>query len=94
MSVIDLVNCNGEEMSDPMTEEATAAVISIKEDVTPKKKRKRQKRPPDPTDPAVIAAAAAIETAKIEAEAAAIAAAAEAAIPTPMEEAKYYISLG
>ena len=62
-------------------------------DVTPKKKRKREKRPPDPTDPAVIAAKAAVATAKLEAEAAAIAAAEEAAIPTPMENCKYYTSL-
>merc|ERR1711963_1129505 len=69
-------------MSDPMTEEATpAATSSIKEEVTPKKKRKREKRPPDPTDPAYIAAAAAVETAE------------EAAIPTPMENCKYYTSL-
>ncbi len=71
----------------------TATITDEAKDVTPKKKRKREKRPPDPTDPAVIAAAAAIHTAKLEAEAAAIAAAEEAAIPTPMENAKYYASL-
>ena len=94
----DIANnyCNVDQMSDPMTDEATAAVISIKDDVggTPKRKRKREKRPPDPSDPAVIAAAAAIQTAKIEAEQALLAAQEEAAIPTPMENCKYYTSLG
>lgn len=96
MSTTDLTHINnGDQMSDPMTEEATpAATSSIKEEVTPKKKRKREKRPPDPTDPAYIAAAAAVETAKIEAEQAAIREAEEAAIPTPMENCKYYTSLG
>ena len=97
-STADIVNnyCNVDQMSDPMTDEATAAVISIKDDVggTPKRKRKREKRPPDPSDPAVIAAAAAIQTAKIEAEQALLAAQEEAAIPTPMENCKYYTSLG
>ena len=96
----DIANnyCNVDQMSDPMTDEGTAAVISIKDDVggTPKsnRKRKKEKRPPDPSDPAVIAAAAAIQTAKIEAEQAILAAQEEASIPTPMENCKYYTSLG
>ena len=61
---------------------------------TPKKKKKREKKPPDPTDPAYIAAIAAVHTAKLEAEAAAIAAEEEANIPTPMENCRYYTSLG
>ena len=93
----DIANnyCNVDQMSDPMTDEGTAAAISIKDDCTPsKRKRKKEKRPPDPSDPAVIAAAAAIQTAKIEAEQAILAAQEEASIPTPMENCKYYTSLG
>ena len=82
---------NGGDLSDQMTDEATANAETA--DATPKKKRKREKRPPDPTDPAVIAAKAAVHTAKLEAEAAALAAAEEEAIPTPMENCKYYTSL-
>ena len=82
------------DLSDPqVTDEAATVAVVTSKDVTPKKKRKREKRPPDPTDPAVIAAKAAVHTAKLEAEAAAIAEAEEASIPTPMEEAKYYVSL-
>ena len=78
--------------ADQLTD-TVAASASATADVTPKKKRKHEKRPPDPTDPMVIAAKAAVATAKLEAEAAAIAAAEEAAIPTPMENCKYYTSL-
>ena len=86
-----ILNGDLSDQADQLTDEVTAAAATA--DVTPKKKRKREKRPPDPTDPAVIAAKAAVHTAKLEAEAAALAAAEEEAIPTPMENCKYYTSL-
>ena len=104
MSSENLKEANGDHLSvslcDQITDEASSKAVAVLRgeisnsmDVTPKKKRRHEKKPPDPTDPMVIAAKAAIVTAKMEAEAALIAQAELDAIPTPMEEAKYYISL-
>ena len=99
MSSENLKEANGDHLSlcDQVTDEASKTVCTRGEitsmEVTPQKKRMREKRPPDPTDPMVIAAKAAIVTAKMEAEAAILAQAELDAIPTPMEEAKYYTSL-
>ena len=92
MSSIENLKDAVNDISEQITDDVTADAILSKEG-TPKKKKKREKRPPDPTDPAVIAAKAAVHTAKMEAELALIAQAELDAIPTPMENAKYYTSL-